>query len=317
MSGDHFRALAIGTNLAADAVAAETVREFDQRGIRSLVLRGPGIARWLYGEGERDYGDTDLLVEPGFVDRAEAMLRELGFAGRSLRASKHAQPRHAETWVRGKTPAIDLHRTIVGGGAPDRDVWDILWAHSEPIALHGVDVKTLDRVGLLVVLTLHAAQHGLAAATRDLDVALTQVAIDMWRRAFSLAAQLDALRAFGTALRMSPAGRAVAERLEIDASPNPETLLRSEAPPDLALGLNWVAELPSTRARARFIASKVFPSPDSMRASSGVARRGRVGLCAAYARRLLWLSTRAPRAIRVVRRARRRAKGKSAQSGPL
>jgi hypothetical protein len=311
MSNEHSRALAIGTNLAADAVAAETVREFGQRGIRSLVLRGAGIARWLYQEGERDYGDTDLLVEPGFVERAEAILLELGFAGRSLRASKHAQPRHAETWVRGTTPAIDLHRTIVGVGAPDQEVWDILYAHSEPIALHGVEVKTLDRVGLLVVLTLHAAQHGLEAATRDLDVALSRVRIEKWRQALRLAAQLNALPAFGTALRMSPAGRVVAERLEIDASPNPEILLRSEAPPDLALGLNWVAELPSTRARTRFIASKVFPSPDSMRASSGVARRGGVGLSVAYARRLLWLSIRAPRAIRAVRRARRRASGGS------
>lgn len=311
MSNEHSRALAIGTNLAADAVAAETARQFGQRGIRSLVLRGPGIARWLYREGERDYGDTDLLVEPGFVDQAEAQLSELGFGGRSLRASKHAQPRHAETWVRGKTPAVDLHRTIVGVGATDREVWDVLWAHSEPIVLHGVEVKTLDRVGLLVVITLHAAQHGLEAATRDLDVALARVGIDMWRQAFRLAAQLHALPAFGTALRMSAAGGDVAARLEIDASPDPEILLRSEVPPDLALGLNYVAELPSAHARVRFIAAKVFPSPASMRESYGVARRGGLGLTLAYVRRLLWLSIRTPRAVRAVRRARRRASGRS------
>jgi putative nucleotidyltransferase-like protein len=304
---DRSRVLAVGTNLATDAVAVEVVGEFDLRGIRTLVLRGPGIARWLYREGERDYGDVDLLVEPDSVERAEEALRDLGFRGRPLHPLKHRRPRHAQMWVRATTPPVDLHRTIVGVAASDREVWAALRGYSKPITLHDVAVQTLDRTGLLVLLTLHAAQHGLEAATRDLAVALTRVGSEEWEQARSLATQLEALPAFGVGLRMFPAGREIADRLEIDTSPIPETLLRSEAAPDLALGLNWAADLPSTRLRARFIVSKVFPDANSMCASSGVARRGKAGLAAAYLQRLLWLSIRAPRAIRAVRRARRRA----------
>jgi Uncharacterised nucleotidyltransferase len=304
---DPSRALKVGTNLAADAVAAEVVRELDRRGIRTLVLRGRGIARWLYREGERDYGDVDLLVEPDSIERAEQALRELGFRGSPLQPLKRLQPRHAEMWVHGTTPPVDLHRTIVGVAASDRKVWAALWAHSQSITLRGVAVKTLDHAGLLVILTLHAAQHGLEAATRDLAVALTCVGSEEWEQAAGLATQLKALPAFGAGLRMFPSGRELADRLGIHVGAIPETLLRSEAAPDLALGLNWAADLPSARLRARFVASKVFPDPDSMRVSSGIARRGRSGLAAAYLQRLLWLAIRAPRAIRAVRRARRRA----------
>jgi hypothetical protein len=308
---EHSRALAVGTNLAADAVAADVVREFGRRGIRTLVLRGPGITRWLYRDGDRDYVDTDLLVEPDLLDHAEATLRELGFRGRSLRTSTHAQPRHAESWVRGATPAVDLHRTIVGVEAADQDAWRILWTRSEPIVLHGVEAQTLDRIGLLVVLTLHAAQHGWESATRDLEVALTRVGIEDWRQALALGSQLQALPVFGTGLRLSPAGRGVADQLGLEVSPSPETLLRSEAPPDLALGLNWVIELPTARARLGFAVSKVFPSRAAMRASSDLARRGGFGLAAAYASRFVWLSIRAPRAILAVRRARRKVRRRS------
>jgi hypothetical protein len=163
------------------------------------------------------------------------------------------------------------------------------------------------------VITLHAAQHGFEAATRDLEAALARVGIAEWRRAARLAARLNALAAFAAGLRILPAAREIAEQLEIDATASPETLLRSEGAPDLALGLNWAADLPSARARARFIASKVFPNPDSMRSASSLARRGNAGLVAAYAERLLWISTRAPSAIRAVRRARRSASGRSSR----
>jgi hypothetical protein len=307
---DPSRVLAIGTNLAADAVAAEVVPELEVRGIRTILLRGPAIADWLYREGERDYGDIDLLVEPGFVNQAEQTLRELGFSGRPLRPLEYLQPRHAEIWVRGRTPPVDVHRTIVGVAASDREVWDTLWAETKSITLQGAAVRILDHQALLVLVTLHAAQHGLEAATRDLAVALTEVGSDDWDRSAELATQLKALPAFGVGLRLFPAGRELADRFGIAVGAPPETLLRSEAAPDLALGLNWAADLPSIGLRARFIASKVFPTPDSMRATSAVARRGRAGLAAAYLRRLLWLSIRGPRAIRAVRRARRRASGR-------
>jgi hypothetical protein len=308
---DRHRALAVGANLAADAVAAEVVPELERRGIRTLVLRGPAIARWLYREGERDYDDVDLLVEPGAIARAEETLRILGFHGRALVESfNHGRPRHAEMWVRSAAPPVDLHRTIVGAAASDREVWRSFWRHAEPITLQDAEIKSLDRTALLVVLTLHAAQHGLEAATRDLRVAIERVSIETWEQASRLADELGAVPAFEAGLRMFGAGGEIADRLQIATQPTPEILLRTQAAPDLSLGLNWVADLPSARARACFIVSKVFPEPDSLRDVSAVARRGPMGLAIAYAQRIAWLTIRAPRAISATRRARRSASGR-------
>src|SRR4051794_34512827 len=119
---DQSRARAIGTNLAADVVAAEVVPAFERRGIEGLVLRGPAIALWLYREGERDYGDVDLLVQAGSLAQAEQILESLGFEGDSLASASAGRRRHAEMWRRGSAPAVDLHRTIVGAEATDADV---------------------------------------------------------------------------------------------------------------------------------------------------------------------------------------------------
>jgi Uncharacterised nucleotidyltransferase len=304
---DQSRARAIGTNLAADVVAAEVVPAFERRGIEVLVLRGPAIALWLYREGERDYGDVDLLVQAGSLAQAEQILESLGFEGDSLASASAGRRRHAEMWRRGSAPAVDLHRTIVGAEATDADVWRALRRHAAPITLNGVDVSTLDRVGLLVVVTLHAAQHGLEGATRDLAAALEQVGLEDWQRAAALAEEIDAVGAFAAGLRTQPNGATVAQQLRLDAPPRPETLLRARAAPDLSLGLNWAADLPSKRAQLRFVAAKTFPAPDAMRSRSPLARRGRRGLALAYVQRLAWLAVRTPRAVRAVRRARRAA----------
>ena len=67
--------------LAVDAVTAEVVTALRDAGIRPLLLKGPSIAGWLYGDGAaRPYGDSDLLVSPGSYRPAENALRALGFA---------------------------------------------------------------------------------------------------------------------------------------------------------------------------------------------------------------------------------------------
>ena len=64
-------------------------------------------------------------------------------------------------------------------------------------------------------------------------------------------------------------------------------------------------------ARARYAASRAMPSPAAMRAWTPLARRGRLGLAAAYAWRLPWLAARLVPALRAVRAARDASKGQS------
>jgi hypothetical protein len=63
------------------AVAAEQiVGALREAGVRSILLKGPVHARWLYEEGaRRAYSDIDLLAPAGELDRAEVVLEELGF----------------------------------------------------------------------------------------------------------------------------------------------------------------------------------------------------------------------------------------------
>src|SRR3954469_7156576 len=70
-------------NLRIDAATAEVVRSFSAAGIRTIVLKGPSFARWLYPpDRPRGYTDSDLLVSPADNGRAESELVELGFRRR-------------------------------------------------------------------------------------------------------------------------------------------------------------------------------------------------------------------------------------------
>ena len=53
------------------------------------------------------------------------------------------------------------------------------------------------------------------------------------------------------------------------------------------------------------VVRQVLPPPDYLRFRSPLARRGPVGLAAAYAARPVWLARHAPRAVRAWRAARR------------
>ena len=75
--------------------------------------------------------------------------------------------------------------------------------------------------------------------------------------------------------------------------------------------MNRLLEMNGVAARARYAASRAFPSPAAMRAWSPLARRGGLGLAAAYAWRVPWLAARLVPALRAVRAARGVSKGHS------
>ena len=51
--------------LRLDRATGEVVTALRAHGIRSILLKGPSAARWLYdNESERPYVDCDLLVAP-------------------------------------------------------------------------------------------------------------------------------------------------------------------------------------------------------------------------------------------------------------
>lgn len=87
---------------------------FDDRGIPWCALKGLALSHSVYGHGERDFADVDLLVHPDDLDRALDALHDMG-ASRFGPARHRTLEREFVTAVPHSVNrfAIDLHRLAV------------------------------------------------------------------------------------------------------------------------------------------------------------------------------------------------------------
>jgi hypothetical protein len=290
--------------LALEALAVEVTTAFERSDVACILLKGPALIRWLYPPSTDRYSvDVDLLVAPEDIHRAEAALAQLGFEP----FEPKRDDKHARSWARpGDALPVDLHRGLVGVGVDDETAWEVLSTITEPLQVGGTNLAVLQPHGRALHLALHAAQEtpDKTQALRDLGRGIELLELDVWRRARALGVELDALPALGAGLRLLPEGAMIARELELPDRPTTEIALRAAGAPDLSLGVNRFLEMDGTTARARYAASRAFPSPAAMRAWSPLARRGRLGLAAAYVWRVPWLATRLVPAVRAVRVAR-------------
>jgi len=296
--------------MAVDTVAAEVFSALGQAGVSAVLLKGPAIVRWLYPPGgERIYADVDILVSPDAFARAAQVIAALGFS-RFQYTGVHQIP-HADTWQRERDGGlVDLHRNLLGVGADGREAWSVLTRRTESMCVAGVELQVLGRPARLLHIALHAAQHGVRAqrTLTDLSLALEQAPEGTWLAAAAMAGQLDAVEGFAAGLRLLPTGRALAERLELPRRGSVEVALRANTAPPVALGIDRLHRTNGPLAKLELIARKVVPNPAFMRAWSSLARRGHVGLLAAYLWRPVWLLWRLAPAVQAWRSARHRAK---------
>jgi hypothetical protein len=304
--------VAAAISLRADLVAAEMSEAFRAAGIRSVLLRGPSIARHFYDSDEpRDYVDVDLLIAPGAMTRAEDILAARGFAHTAVLGQRpDDRPRWARTWKRPDGGNVDLHTTLVGARAAPQDVWSQLSAEVEPLEVARVRLEGLSAQAAAVVVALHAAHHGsdVRKPLDDLSRAVERLPESIWHAAAALAERLAATEAFGAGLRLLPVGAELTDRLHLPHEASAEVLLRAGGAPPMALGFEWLDRVPGLRAKIRLIAGKVVPDAAFMRAWSPLARRyPRAGLPLAYVWRPLWLAWHAPRGFRAWAKARKKA----------
>lgn len=284
---------AMGRTMGADRVTAEVVDAFRAKSIESILLKGPAIARWLYDEGAlRAYADCDLLVAPEDFERGESVLAELGFEREGLDTIPGDWPKHARTWYRNDGGNVDLHRSFVGVGAADTELWEQFSIGTETMKVAGTDVRVLSKAGRALVLTLHAAKDGarVGKARHDLGHALERVPLEVWRETAALADRLEASRAFAAGLRLIPDGQRLADALELPSEIPMETALRRRggAPP-FAVGIEWLTTTPGVKRKMALIGRKLIPPPAFMRSWNPLARRGRLGLALAYVWRPFWV----------------------------
>ena len=256
-----------------------------------LLLKGASLSEWLYPKPEqRYYLDCDLLVAPGDVESAEAILSSLGFAGHF---DDHGMPDwwrgHAGAWVRehdGVT--VDLHRTLPGIGVDPDVAWPILSRDTARVRVAGRDVPALSLPARGLHVALHAFQHGAGwdRPTDELDRAVATADTELWIAAAALAAELDATDAFAAGLRLTRAGRELAERLRLPEVRSARIVLQGGTPPPTALGFEQLARAGGTRARLAMAWRQLVPPAAYMRLSDPRAGNGRLALARAYLRRL-------------------------------
>lgn len=299
-------AVAAAWGLLVDRLTAELTMGLESRGVESILLKGPAVARWLYGEGElRAYSDCDLLVSPDGLPEAQNLLRDLGFHDH---LDPLGHPRlESHSWMR-NGQSVDLHTTLIGIGTDPATVWRIFSRMTERQPVGTTTVKVLDETARALHVALHAAQHGREERKplEDLARALEKLPTERWAAVAALAEQLRATEAFATGLRLVPEGAALAAELDLGAARSTDASLRI-APVPLAQGFEHLATTQGVRARLRLILRELFPTPAFMHWWSPLARRGRLGLAAAYCWRPLWLAGRAVPGFRAWKQARRDA----------
>ena len=305
-SGVSKGVLETARSLAVDLVTAEVVSAFRERGVPSILLKGPSIAIWLYRDGApRPYGDSDLLVPPAQAAHAQQVLLSLGFryGYESLGPGVLADDLF---WIRGRD-TVDLHSTLHGVRADPERVWRVLSEHTEVQKVAGQGINVLDPTARAMHVALHAAHHGRREAVpmTDLARALELLPFAAWAQAGELATEIDAGAAFATGLSLLPAGQAIVERLGMEQDGSVNALLSAHTAPTVAFTLEELRKTAGPAAKARFVVRKAFPTRTYMRVYWPIARRGSAGLVVAYCQRIVHKMGKLLPAIIAWRRARR------------
>jgi len=300
-------ATAAAQRLRVDYATAAVLNAFEAAGVRTILLKGPSLARWLYAPGDqRTYLDCDLLVPEEDFDTAAAALPPLGF---EPEVQEGAMPdwwrEHGLTWFRSTDrTAVDLHRSLPGAHVDAASLWRSLAARTEPVEVGGYTATTLTVAGRALHLALHAAQHaGVPRHVMEVERAIARTDEQTWFEAAELAREIAATAAMGIGLRFTPDGEALADRLGLPSDAPVEVALRAEGVPE-ALTVERFSQA-SWRARAGILRHKLAPPPTYMRKWSPLARRGRLGMALAYVWRPAWILANAPRALKAWRGARK------------
>jgi len=134
----------------------ELVNELAATGVAVLPLKGPIMARWLYGSAElRQFGDLDLFVAPESVARARGMLRKRGYEFQS--------ERRTDALAVKASGAGDIHVDLQWALA--RQVFrfpvklEELWERSITIDVDGVAIHQPEPGDYLLVLCAHGGKH--------------------------------------------------------------------------------------------------------------------------------------------------------------
>jgi Uncharacterised nucleotidyltransferase len=148
-------AQSVAENMLVDLDLKRALTALGEASIRVIALKGPGLARTVYGEpSQRPYDDIDLAVEDGDLDRVAGALERVGF--REVPASGTATSRDYVSTD--SQTLIELHDDLLQMGLPPKCDAD-RWRRAMPIpGFQGAEMLALE--DQVIQLSIHAHKHG-------------------------------------------------------------------------------------------------------------------------------------------------------------
>lgn len=295
--------------LRSDTIGLLARRALDHAGITHIVLKGRSFARLLYdSDWERVYRDTDLLVSPGDVARAGAVLTTARFA-RPDRDYLTLPPHYAQFWIHQDTGVpVDLHWSLPGVKVDAARVWAELSERTMILDVGGTPATVLDGAATAFLCALHAARHGprFPSPLADLERALTRIESGSWAQAVILAQALQAEGPLAAGMALLPDGKELAARFGLSTRGSTEMWIKKQDDPRLwsALFVDSIINSKSMGAAARELLRWAFPPAPAMRARYDWAGRGKRALTAAYVVRFVHGPSRLGKALATWARAR-------------
>jgi len=194
--------------LRFSAELARVTRALANHDIEVLALKGPTLGQLLYGDTAlRQFGDLDLLVRPRDVQRAKAVLRELGYE-----AQRHLSKRQERAHLRSghehvfrlndQRNLLELQWHILQRHYAVEFDLDALFRRSIEIQMEGFRVRSLGPEDQFLTLCVHAAKHSWAHLGMVRDIAtLTNLPLD-WNWVHAEATRIGILRIVAISLAL-------------------------------------------------------------------------------------------------------------------
>jgi hypothetical protein len=142
------------------------LRALQDAGITPIILKGAALAETVYAQRAlRPMSDTDILIRPEAVDRAAAILADLGYT--------RPGPPQADAWRQADryhivltkpSPAfnewhLELHWHLDRPSRPFAIDLEGLWARARPVRIANTHALVLSPEDLLLHVCLHTCKH--------------------------------------------------------------------------------------------------------------------------------------------------------------
>lgn len=152
-------------NLRRDEELRGALGRFGERGIPFILLKGSALRVERPGLAGRFQSDVDVLLRRDDLDRAEAVLAELGFVlDESYLERGRLLTEHFHLGYHRHGAVVELHWDVDATSPPG--FAERLWERSRPVELDGRVCRVLAPEHQLLVGCLHLSRHAFCAGLR-------------------------------------------------------------------------------------------------------------------------------------------------------